>query len=147
MMKQKLKLFCIMFVLGSMFNCMYAQSAQVTGKVTQKSNNQALAGVSVGLKKGTAAAVTDNDGNYSITIPQEGATLVVSYVGMITMQKKVTSGGVQNFSLDESTAKKDLEDITNKKSKLLKITELSSAYLIVENLNYDYFKKFILSIL
>lgn len=47
----------------------------------------------------------------------------------------------------EAKAKKDLEDITNKTSNFLKITELSSNFLLVENINYDYFKKFILSIL
>ena len=109
-MKQKRTLLCGIFVLSSMFNYIFAQNAQITGKVTQKSNSQPLEGVSIVLKKGTAATVTDKEGNYSISIPQEGATLIVSYVGMTTVQKAVTGGGIVNFSLQESGAK-DLEDV------------------------------------
>ena len=47
----------------------------------------------------------------------------------------------------EEKAKKDLEDITNQESTFLIITSLSNKSLFVENINYDYFKKFILSIL
>ena len=50
------------------------------------------------------------------------------------------------FSKWETNAKKDLEDITRKDSNYLKITQLDSKLLFVENICHDYFKKFILSI-
>lgn len=126
-MKQKLTLLCGIFVLSSMFNYIFAQNAQVTGKVTQKSNNQPLASVSVGLKNGTAATVTDNNGNYSISIPKEGATLVVSYVGMATMEKKVNGAGVVNFSLEQNNSKNDLDEVVVIGYGTQKVTKVSGA--------------------
>lgn len=126
-MKQKLTLLCGIFVLSSMFNYIFAQNAQVTGKVTQKSNNQPLASVSVGLKNGTAATVTDDNGNYSISIPKEGATLVVSYVGLATMERKVTGGGVVNFSLEQNDTKNDLDEVVVIGYGTQKITKVSGA--------------------
>ncbi len=110
-MKVKLTLLCGVFMLCSISNYIKAQSAQVTGKVTQKSNNQPLEGVSVGLKKGTSATLTDKEGNYSISIPKGGAIIFVSYVGMTPLQKNVESGSVVNFSMEENNIKKELEEI------------------------------------
>ena len=51
------------------------------------------------------------------------------------------------FSKWEVNAKNDLEDITNQDSKFLKVIKFSNQFIYVENINHDYFKKFILSIL
>ena len=40
-----------------------------------------------------------------------------------------------------------MEDITNQENKFLKITQWSNKFLFVENINYDYFKRFVLSVL
>lgn len=53
----------------------------------------------------------------------------------------------EKLSRWEGKAKKNLEDISSRTSKYLKITKLNSRFTLVENINYDYFKKFILSIL
>ena len=81
MIKRKLKLLFAMLVISSVFNYIHAQSLKVTGTVTQKLNNKVLTGASVSLKKSRIAVATDSEGNFSISIPQEGGTLVVSYVG------------------------------------------------------------------
>ena len=101
----------LFFVLTSLLNTASAQNIKVTGKVTQKSNDQALEGVTVVLKKGKVSTVTDKEGNFSISLPTQGGTLVVSYIGMISQEKNVTSAGVVNFSLEENTAKKDLDEV------------------------------------
>lgn len=79
----------------------WAQTIQVSGKVTDNSLGEPMIGVSV-LEKGTTnGMVTDLDGNYSLSV-QRGATLVFSYVGYITQELQVTSGTL-NVTLKEDT--------------------------------------------
>ena len=127
MIKRKFELLFAMLMLSSVFNYIQAQSLKVTGTVTQKLDNKALAGASIRLSKSNTAVVTDSEGNYSIDVPQAGATLVVSYVGMSTIERKVTSSGVQNFSLVENNAKKDLDEVVVIGYGTQKITKVSGA--------------------
>lgn len=92
-MKQIL-LFCFLFI-GSL----YAQEYEVTGKVTDVSNNP-LPGVSV-LIKGTAQGVTtDFDGKYTIKV-KNGDILEFSFLGMKIKQVKVNGQKVINVVLEE----------------------------------------------
>lgn len=90
-------LFC--FVSGA-----YAQSLRLSGKVTSKATGEALPGASVQVKGTTTGALTDVNGTYTLSIPQGGATIVVTFIGMTTVEKKVTQAGEVNFVLDESAA-------------------------------------------
>ena len=110
-MYKKLALLCVCFVTGGSFTFLQAQVAKVSGRVTQSDTNLPLQGVSVAIIKGSTITLTDKDGNYSITIPQAGATLVISYVGMTTQQRAVKAGEVVNFTLVENNVKKELEEI------------------------------------
>lgn len=95
-MKQIL-LFCFLFI-GSL----YAQEYEVTGKVTDVSNNP-LPGVSV-LIKGTAQGVTtDFDGKYTIKV-KNGDILEFSFLGMKIKQVKVNGQKVINVVLEEDDA-------------------------------------------
>ncbi|WP_347840579.1 TonB-dependent receptor [uncultured Draconibacterium sp.] len=57
----------------------------ITGKVSDE-NGESLPGVSVIIKGTTTGTVTDIDGNYSLTVVEEGVTLVYSFVGMKTQE-------------------------------------------------------------
>lgn len=57
----------------------WAQTIQVTGKVTDANDGQALPGAYV-LIKGGGGFITDNDGNFSLSCPND-AVLIVSFVG------------------------------------------------------------------
>ena len=54
--------------------------------------------------KGNASlgTVTDIDGNFSLTVPSESATLVFSYVGMSTREIRVGRQRVFNVALDDN---------------------------------------------
>lgn len=80
----------------------YAQSLRVTGKVTQKSDGQSLPGASVTVKGTTTGVVTDVNGNYSLNIQQGGGTIAVTFVGMTTIERKITQAGEQNFALEDN---------------------------------------------
>ncbi len=70
------------------------QAKKVTGRVSDSMGT--LIGATV-LEKGTSnGAVTDMDGNFSLSV-QPGATLVVSYVGYVTQEIKV--GNQSNFNI------------------------------------------------
>jgi TonB-linked SusC/RagA family outer membrane protein len=60
----------------------------ITGKVTDDAG-EGLPGVSVVLKGTTVGTVTDQDGNYSISVPDGSAVLVFSFIGFISEEVAV----------------------------------------------------------
>ena len=77
----------------------FAQAKSVTGTIIDE-GGVPLAGVSV-LEKGTTNGTqSDFDGNYQINI-KEGATLVFSYVGMISQEVVVTSSKINITMKDD----------------------------------------------
>jgi hypothetical protein len=61
-----------------------------------------MVGVSVQIKGTTNAAVTDADGRYSITVPNNNATLVFTSVGHAPQEMKVGDQTSINMQLTES---------------------------------------------
>ena len=92
-MKQIL-LFCFLFI-GSL----YAQEYEVTGKVTDVSNNPLL-GASVLIKGTTQGVTTDFDGKYTIKV-KNGDILEFSFIGMKIKQVKVSGQKIINVVLEE----------------------------------------------
>ncbi|THD69453.1 SusC/RagA family TonB-linked outer membrane protein [Robertkochia marina] len=62
---------------------------QVTGTVTDAENGTPLPGVSVIIKGTTQGVSSDFDGNYSITVSEFPATLIFSYIGFETIERRV----------------------------------------------------------
>ncbi|KQS30738.1 TonB-dependent receptor [Dyadobacter sp. Leaf189] len=62
---------------------------QVTGKVTDGPTPQGLPGVNVVVKGTQVGTVTDADGNFSISVPEGGTTLVFSYVGYLAQEIEI----------------------------------------------------------
>ncbi len=79
-----------------------AQNRTVTGKVTSATDGQPMPGVNVTLKGATSGASTDADGGYRITIPNGKATLVFSFVGMLSQEVNVNNRTTINVELLES---------------------------------------------
>ncbi len=76
------------------------QQLKITGKVTDSSNSP-LPGVTVVLKGTTQGAVTDSDGDYSVSnVPGDG-TLVFSFVGMRTQEIFVAGKTIINVEMIE----------------------------------------------
>ena len=78
------------------------QEHKVTGKVTS-TNGELLPGVAVSIKGTTSGAITNTEGVYQISKVDEGATLVFSFVGMVTQEIKVGTQAVINVTLREET--------------------------------------------
>lgn len=85
---KKILLTCLMlvFVLKA-----WTQDRTVSGKVTDASTKEGLPGVNVVLQGTTRGVSTDLEGNYMISVPSEGGTLVFSFIGM--EEQQVAIGG------------------------------------------------------
>lgn len=79
-----------------------AQERTVTGKVVGGDNNEPLIGASVVIKGTTKGTLTDIDGNFSVSAP-DNATLVVSFVGYATQEVAVAGQTTINVTLNSST--------------------------------------------
>ncbi len=77
-----------------------AQDRVVTGKIS--GGDEPLVGASVVLKGTTKGTLTDIDGNFSVSAP-ENSILVVSFVGYATQEIAVGNQTSINVTLTEST--------------------------------------------
>lgn len=74
------------------------------------SNGETIIGASVVLKgNNSIGTISDIDGNFVLTVPNEKSTLIVSYVGMKPQEVKVVSKGLFKVVLEDDT--KQLEEV------------------------------------
>ena len=112
----------------------------VTGKVTSQADGLGIPGVNIILKGTTLGTVTDNEGDYSIAIPDgTSAVLVFSAIGFTPQERSVTNESVVNVVLVEDV--QTLDEIvvvgygTQKRSDLTgSIARVSSADLETKSL-------------
>lgn len=99
-------------VLISMFMLSFqvsAQGVQVRGKVVAKSDNSGLPGVSIIVKGTSVGVVTDVEGNYQISTPDNNSILLFSFIGMKTQEVEIKGQPVIDIILNEST--EDLDEV------------------------------------
>lgn len=98
---------CIVLVMFSLIG-KAQNTTQVSGKVVD-STGLALQAVTVSTDNSKNNTVTDNLGNYSITITPADKRLTFSYVGMKTATRDLTGMGTYNITL--YTAVSDLNEV------------------------------------
>lgn len=81
----------------------------INGTITDQQTGETLPGTSVIVKGTTVGTVTDFDGKYSIKVPENGNTLVISFVGYDTKEVAVGDKSTINIQLSQST--EDIEEI------------------------------------
>ena len=72
----------------------------ITGTVTDN-KGEGIPGVSVTVKGTRLSAITDVNGNYSITAPGSDGTLVFSFIGYATLERPFSGAGPINVTLIE----------------------------------------------
>ncbi len=77
----------------------WAQERTVSGKVTATEDGSSLPGVNVVVKGTSVGSVTDVDGNYKLTIPSGGGSLVFSFIGLETTEIPIGDRTVIDVSL------------------------------------------------
>ncbi|WP_205501775.1 SusC/RagA family TonB-linked outer membrane protein [Rufibacter psychrotolerans] len=86
-----------------------AQGRTVTGTVTAKEDGQALTGVSVVVKGTTTGTTTDTNGAFSIQVPPSGATLVFSFIGLLSQEVAVSNESTLNVQMAQD--RKALDEV------------------------------------
>ena len=82
------------------------QPQTLQGKVTDV-NGIALPGVNVVVKGTIMGAISNADGTFSISVPNQNATLVFSFIGYIAKEVTLTSLQFLNVTLAEETTALD----------------------------------------
>lgn len=80
-----------------------AQERRVSGRVTGETA-QPLANVSVIVRGSTTGTVTDEQGNFSLTVPSDRSILVFSYVGYGAKEIPVGTSSTINIALTAATS-------------------------------------------
>ncbi len=89
----------IMFFMGSLI--VQAQSKNITGTVTSNEDDQPIPGVSVSVKGTTLGTITNIEGEFELTIPNDAGTLVFSFIGMKNFEMEI--GNQSNFNVKMET--------------------------------------------
>ncbi|HRI22015.1 MAG TPA: von Willebrand factor type A domain-containing protein, partial [Panacibacter sp.] len=96
-------LLCIVF-----FAFTYKEARTITGKVVDEQNNP-IPGVTITVKGTRTATLTNTQGEYSITVQNNKAVLIFSWVGYETKEVKIATGNVIDVKLKASLQK--LEEV------------------------------------
>ena len=122
MIKKILFLFCVVFAATA-----YSQDVTITGTVTD-ANSEPLVGVNVLVKGTTTGAITDIDGNFSVS-GKKGSTLVFSYIGMLTQEVVYKGTALRVVMKDDSKA---LEEVVVIGYQTVKKSDLTGAVAVVD---------------
>ena len=76
----------------------FAEFRTITGNVTDARGNT-LAGVKVSVKGAPTGTITDLKGNYQITINNQDKVLVFSFIGYLTVEKKIGDKNTINVTM------------------------------------------------
>jgi len=76
---------------------------QVSGKVLDSKDRAGIPGVNVAIKGSTIGTITDLDGNYTISIPNNNCQLEFSFIGY-EKQTLAVNGSTMNVELQENSA-------------------------------------------
>src|ERR1700746_1400053 len=77
----------------------FAQSRTISGKITGADDGQPLPGVSIRVQGSTVGTQTNNQGEYSITLPSGARAIVLNYIGYATQTITIGSQSVINVKM------------------------------------------------
>jgi TonB-linked SusC/RagA family outer membrane protein len=100
------KYLLVLFALAFAFSA-FAQERTISGKVTSAEDGGGLPGVNVVLKGTSNGTVTDAEGNYKLSVPSTGGTLVFSFIGYGTQEVAIGERSVVDAGLST-----DVEQLT-----------------------------------
>lgn len=86
-----------------------ARSQNVSGRITAAENGEGLPGVSILVKGTNQGTTTDNTGKYTLKLPNNNATLVVSFIGYL--KQEIAVGGRSTVDLALEVDTKALEEV------------------------------------
>jgi iron complex outermembrane receptor protein len=81
----------------------FAQSISVTGTVKSSADGMPLPGVNVLVKNTSNGAVTDFDGNFSLSSVSQNSIIVFTYIGFKTQELAATANMQVNLEEDNES--------------------------------------------
>lgn len=96
-------------VLFCSFNNLLAQNSYKINGLVKDINGEALPSVIIKYSGSTITAITDNNGKFSITVPDKSGTLIFSFIGFIQQTIPINNSSVINVTLKEEN--KSLSDV------------------------------------
>lgn len=136
-MKLKLALLSLSILVGGLLHQVMGQNLPVSGNVTNKTTGEPLVGATVLVKGGSANTITDQKGNFSITVPQKGSVLVISYTGMKVIEYKVADNTTAVAIQLEESATTTLTDVVVVGYGTQKITKVSGAISTIKSADIE----------
>lgn len=97
-MKKQIKLLSALFIFVAMCGSMQAQR-QIKGNVQDSKTKEGLPGATILVPKTTIGVASDENGNFTISVPDTAKFLVVSSLGFTTKVVAITGDNL-NISVD-----------------------------------------------
>ncbi|MEP6582926.1 MAG: TonB-dependent receptor [Ginsengibacter sp.] len=94
------KLTLLVALLLSSAACLFSQSKEVSGKITDSNTGSPIAGATITTEGAQKATISDPDGSFRITVNDKTESLQISYVGYTTQQVPIGAGFI-NASLQQ----------------------------------------------
>lgn len=107
LISMKKAILALSFVLFLGLTFLNAQTRTITGKVTDSDDGSPIPGVSLVVKGTTTGTVSLGDGTFSLTIPANSEILVISFVGMQTIEVAISGRSVVNVIMTSETVDVD----------------------------------------
>ncbi len=84
------------------------QENRITGRVTSETG-EPLSGVSITVKGTTRGTTTDNNGNFTLVVPNSSSVLVISIIGYETQE--ITVGSQTEIAIKMAIASKKIDEV------------------------------------
>ncbi|GGC30257.1 hypothetical protein GCM10011386_22830 [Parapedobacter defluvii] len=127
-MKRMLQIFiqamAILFV-----SVVHAQVRTVSGTVTAKEDGQPLSGVTVLIKGTSQGGNTDENGQFTITVPEDARELEFRYIGYLSQTVAISTTGMLNVALEADA--NELSEVVVVGYTAKQVSELSSSVSVV----------------
>ena len=81
----------------------WAQQRTVSGTVTDAESGESLPGVNVILKGTTEGTVTNIQGDYTLSVPSDGGTLVFSFIGLTSREVEIGNQSTLDVIMQEDS--------------------------------------------
>ena len=91
----------LMVCVASSVGLATAQTKKVTGQVISAEDNQPVIGAAIVVKGTTIGTITDFDGKFSLDVPNDAKSVMVSYVGLKGREIPITA--VMNIKLESDS--------------------------------------------
>lgn len=88
---------------------LFAQTREITGKVTSSDDGTSVPGASVVVKGSTIGTITDMSGEFRLKIPQNAKVLMVSFVGMSSSEIELTASS--NYPVALNSEKVSVDEV------------------------------------